>query len=77
MGGVSETTVRRENVHVAVIGMDNGMDNGMDDSASVPVQGMRFCRLSYIVESSLVHFTDDKARGELKPFTDGTVMSDE
>lgn len=73
MGGVSETTLRRENVHVAVIGMDNGMDN----SASVPVQGMRFCRLSYIVESSLVHFTDDKARGELKPFTDGTVMSDE
>lgn len=73
MGGVSETTVRRENVHVAVIGMDNGMDN----SASVPVQGMCFCRLSYIVESSLVHFTDDKARGELKPFTDGTVMSDE
>jgi hypothetical protein len=69
MGGVSETTVRWENVHVAVIGMDN--------SASVPVQGMRFCRLSYIVESSLVHFTDDKARGELKPFTDGTVMSDE
>jgi hypothetical protein len=57
VGGVNETAVRRENVRVAVIGMDS--------CASVSVQGVRFCRLSCVVESLPVHFTGD------------TVVSDE
>jgi len=70
---VNETTVKRENVHATVIDVDNDMDN----CASVLVQGMRFCKLSYFVKSSLVQFAGDKVRWGLVPFTDGTAMSDE